>query len=105
VPQLEDLLQPLATLASRVIDRSFAVFNPPFLDELGRRLQALAAQTPVADLEKNARALLAGAFSRLDLVTREEFDAQARLLARTREQLEQLEARVAQLEARAAPPL
>jgi hypothetical protein len=59
----------------------------------------------VADLEKNARALLAGAFSRLDLVTREEFDAQARLLARTREQLEQLEARVAQLEARAAPPL
>jgi BMFP domain-containing protein YqiC len=79
------------------------VINPPFLDELGRRLQALAAQTPVADLEKNARVLLAGAFSRLDLVTREEFDAQSRLLARTRERVEQLEARVAQLEAQAAP--
>lgn len=78
------------------------MFNPPSLDELGRRLQSLAAQTPVADLEKNARALLAGAFSRLDLVTREEFDTQSRLLARTRERLEQLEARVAQLEARAA---
>lgn len=80
------------------------MLTPPFLDELGRRLQALAAQTPVADLEKNARALLSGALSRLDLVTREEFDAQARLLARTRAQVEQLEARVAALEARAAPP-
>lgn len=80
------------------------MINPPFLDELGRRLQALAAQTPVADLEKNARVLLAGAFSRLDLVTREEFDAQARVLARTREQVEKLEARVAQLEAQAAAP-
>ncbi len=80
------------------------MINPPFLEELGRRLQALAAQTPVADLEKNARALLASAFSRLDLVTREEFDAQARLLARTRERVEQLEARVAQLEARFERP-
>lgn len=80
------------------------MITPPFLDELARRLQALAAQTPVADLEKNARALLAGAFSRLDLVTREEFDAQARLLARTRERIDQLEARVAQLEAQAVPP-
>ncbi len=80
------------------------MITPPFLDELGRRLQALAAQTPVADLEKNARILLTGALSRLDLVTREEFDAQVRLLARTRERMEQLEARVAQLEAQAAPP-
>lgn len=80
------------------------MLNPPFLEELARRLQALAAQTPVADLERNARALLAGAFSRLDLVTREEFDAQARLLARTRERVEQLEARVAQLEARFERP-
>jgi hypothetical protein len=79
------------------------VITPPFLDDIGRRLQALAAQTPVADLEKNARVLLAGAFSRLDLVTREEFDAQARLLARTRERLEQLEARVARLEGGAPP--
>lgn len=80
------------------------MLNPPFLNDLGRRLQALAAQTPVADLEKNARVLLAGAFSRLDLVTREEFDAQARLLARLRERVEQLETRVAQLEAQPTPP-
>lgn len=102
--ELEVERVPLATLDARFTHRSHHVLTPPFLDELGRRLQSLAAQTPVADLEKNARALLAGAFSRLDLVTREEFDAQARLLARTRAQVEQLEARVAALEARAAPP-
>jgi BMFP domain-containing protein YqiC len=81
-----------------------ALPTPPFLDDLVRRLQALAAQSPAADLERNLRALLAGAFSRLDLVTREEFDAQARVLARTREKLEALEERVAVLEAAAKQP-
>ena len=68
------------------------------LDDLAQRLRALAAQSPAADLERNFRALLAGAMARLDLVTREEFDAQARVLARTRDQLEALEQRVAALE-------
>jgi BMFP domain-containing protein YqiC len=72
------------------------------LDDLARRLRELAADTPLQDVEKNAKSLLTGAFSRLDLVTREEFDAQARVLARTREKLEALEARVAALEARHA---
>jgi BMFP domain-containing protein YqiC len=78
--------------------------TPPFLDDLARRVQALLAQSPAGDLERNLRALLAGAFSRLDLVTREEFDAQARVLARTREKLEALEHRVAALEAAAKSP-
>jgi BMFP domain-containing protein YqiC len=68
------------------------------LDDLAKRLRALAAQSPVADIERNFRAFLSSGLSRLDLVTREEFDAQARLLARTREQLEALEKRVAALE-------
>ena len=51
------------------------------------------------DVEKNARALLAQGFAKLDLVTREEFDVQTAVLARTREQLTALEARVKELEA------
>ncbi len=75
-----------------------------FLDDLQRRIDELLAQTPAADLRKNLRALLAQQFARLDLVTREEFDTQAKVLARTREKLAALEASVAELEARAAPP-
>jgi BMFP domain-containing protein YqiC len=67
-------------------------------EEFGARLSALAATGPAADIEKNVRALLSGLFARLDLVGREEFDIQARLLQRTREKLEALEARIAYLE-------
>ncbi len=59
------------------------------------------AASPAKDLEKNLRAMLASAFARLDLVTREDFEVQSQLLLRTREKLAQLEARVAELEARA----
>jgi ubiquinone biosynthesis accessory factor UbiK len=69
------------------------------LDDIAKRLRTLAGQSPAADLERNFKTLLAGAFARLDLVTREEFDAQARVLARTRDKLEVLERRIAALEA------
>lgn len=72
--------------------------RPSPLDELATRLQSLVSQTPLADVERNAKALISGTLSRLDLVTREEFDAQARVLARTREKLAALEARLAALE-------
>ncbi len=48
------------------------------------------------DIEKNVRLVLQGAFERMDLVTREEFDAQVKVLARTREKLEALEKRLAE---------
>lgn len=67
-------------------------------DELSNRLSALLAASPAADIEKNARALLAGFFAKLDLVTREEFDIQAQVLLRTREKLKALEDRVTALE-------
>jgi BMFP domain-containing protein YqiC len=51
-----------------------------------------------ADLERNFRGLLSGAFERMDLVTREEFDVQRRVLERSREKLAKLEAQVAALE-------
>ena len=57
-----------------------------------------------ADLRRNLRAALSGALSRMDLVTREDFDTQARVLARAREQIDALERRVQELEAGASPP-
>jgi hypothetical protein len=75
----------------------------PRLDEL---VQRIIDQLPSdlhqikADLERNLRAALSSALARLELVTREEFDIQAALLARTRERLEQLQARIEELERR-----
>ena len=68
------------------------------LNEINDRVRNLLASSPAADLEKNMRALLASFFSRLDLVTREEFDVQSEVLARTRAKLQELEAKVAELE-------
>ena len=70
------------------------------LDELNRRVSDLIAATPAKDIEKNLRALLSSVFSRLDLVTREEFDVQQEVLRHAREKLQQMEARVAELEAK-----
>ncbi|HUQ27883.1 MAG TPA: accessory factor UbiK family protein [Usitatibacter sp.] len=74
--------------------------NDKLLAELSARLAAFAAGNPAKDLEKNVRGMLSSTFSKLDLVTREEYDIQARLLARAREKLSALEARVAQMEDR-----
>lgn len=73
----------------------------PSLDEFTMRIKELVAHSPLADAERNLKALVAHALSRMDLVTRDEFDAQARVLARTVEKLDALEARIAALEASA----
>jgi len=67
-------------------------------EEIDRKMKDILARGPAADLEKNLRALLASALGRLDLVTREEFDVQREVLARTRARLEKLEAKLAGLE-------
>jgi BMFP domain-containing protein YqiC len=72
-----------------------------FLDDLQDKLEALFANTPAADLQRNIKALLLQQFARLDLVTREEFDTQVKVLARTREKLEALEARLREIESNA----
>ena len=77
----------------------------PSLDELAKQLAESVPQNIKAlgqDLERNFRALLHSGFERMDLVTREDFDLQSAVLERTREKLEQLEARVAELEKMAA---
>lgn len=76
---------------------------PEFLEELNRRMAEILAQSPAKDIERNLRAMLSAMFSKLDLVTREEFDVQAQLLARTREKVEELEARLAAAEAERPP--
>ena len=78
------------------------MIDPKILDDLSKRL---AETIPAglrqiqADLEKNFHALLQAAFAKMDLVTRQEFDVQQGVLARTRARLEALEKQVAELEA------
>lgn len=72
------------------------------LDDIARRLNSVmpaGAKAVQDDLEKNLRAATQAVFAKLDLVTREEFDVQRKVLARSREKIEQLEKQVAALEA------
>lgn len=73
--------------------------NSFFNDIQGKINQALDS-TPAKDIERNVKAMMTQGFSKLDLVTREEFDIQAQVLAKTRAKLEALELRVVELEAR-----
>jgi len=71
------------------------------IDSLASRLAAAVPQglrSVQGDLEENFRAMLRTALARMDLVTREEFEVQAAVLARSRTLLEELETRVAELE-------
>ncbi|WP_310633180.1 accessory factor UbiK family protein [Paraburkholderia sp.] len=69
------------------------VFN-----DIQSKVSDLLKNSPARDVERNVRAMLSQGFSKLELVTREEFDAQAQVLARTRARLEELERRVAEFE-------
>ena len=74
--------------------------SPSFLTELQTKITEVLQQSPAKDIEKNMKAMLNQGFSKLDLLTREEFDIQSDVLQRTRARLEALEARVAELESR-----
>lgn len=75
-------------------------FDGKALDELAARIGKAVEASPVKDIEKTVKTMLSSGLSRLDVVPRAEFDVQAAVLARTREKLEQLEARVAAMEGR-----
>jgi len=68
------------------------------INEISNKIKDVMATSPLADVEKNLNALLKGAFTKMELVTREEFEVQAEVLRHTREKLEALEARLAELE-------
>ena len=70
-----------------------------FFNDLQSKIGQVFENSPAKDLEKNMKAMLSQGFSRLDLVTREEFDVQAQVLAKTRAKVDVLEARLAELEA------
>lgn len=72
--------------------------NPAFLNDLVNKLGDVLKQSPAKDIEQNLKAGVTSMLSKLDMVSREEFDVQAEVLARTREKLAQLEARLAELE-------
>lgn len=82
--------------------------DPRFIDDLARKLSAAVPQSITnlrRDLEDNFKAVLQAGLSRMDLVTRQEFDVQAGVLRRTREKLEALEAQLAALEAAPDKPV
>ncbi|WP_151447903.1 accessory factor UbiK family protein [Lacisediminimonas profundi] len=70
-----------------------------FFQNFQARINQALENSPARDIEKNVKAMMTQGLARLDVVTREEFDIQAQVLAKTRARLEQLEARVAELEA------
>jgi BMFP domain-containing protein YqiC len=72
--------------------------NLEFIENLSSKLKEALEKSPVGDLEKNINALLQSAFTKMMLVSREEFDVQTEVLQRTREKLEALEKKLSDLE-------
>lgn len=75
------------------------------LDELSSKVSETIAASPVKDIEKNVKSLLGSTFTKLDLVTREEFDTQQQVLLKTREKLVALEERLGKLETATTPAI
>jgi BMFP domain-containing protein YqiC len=78
----QDIMQKMQTIAS----------------DMQNKVGDAIRQSPAKDLEKNIRGLMTQGFQKLDLVTREEFDLQTQVLARTRAKLEELESKITALE-------
>lgn len=77
--------------------------KPNFFNDLQAKISQALENSPARDIEKNVKAMMSQGFSKLDLVTREEFDVQTQVLATTRARLEALEVRVTALEAARQP--
>ncbi|KQW91332.1 phosphoheptose isomerase [Massilia sp. Root418] len=75
-----------------------------FFNDLQSKINQAIENSPAKDIEKNVKSMMTQGFAKLDLVTREEFDIQAQVLAKTRAKLELLEMRLADLEAKSAAP-
>jgi len=73
-----------------------------FFNDLQQKVNQVIENSPAKDIEKNVKAMMTQGFAKLDLVTREEFDIQAQMLAEARAKLELLESRLAELEAKLA---
>ncbi len=67
------------------------------IDEICNRIEELFAQSPVGDIRKNVKAIIVNNLSKIDLVTREEFDIQTSVLKRAQEKLEALEKKITEM--------
>ena len=79
--------------------------DPRLLDEIGARFSEILEKSPARDVEKNVRALLVAFFDRFDLVTRDDFEVQKRVLERAQARIAELEHRLGEIEARQADTL
>jgi ubiquinone biosynthesis accessory factor UbiK len=88
------------------LEITMSFMNSTVLDELARRLADSVPESVRAfgrDLEGNFKAVLQAQLSKLDLVSRQEFDVQAAILERTSAKLAAMEARLKEIEAKLAP--
>jgi ubiquinone biosynthesis accessory factor UbiK len=76
------------------------MFNSQVITDISNKIRELVKNSPLEDMDKNIHALIQGAFTKMELVSREEFDVQAEVLRNTREKLVTLEAKLAELEAK-----
>ena len=74
------------------------MFNSEKINEISSKINEMVKSSPLADVEKNINALIKSAFTKMELVSREEFDVQTEVLRNTREKLGLLEAKLAELE-------
>ena len=76
------------------------MLNSDVLNDLSNKIKEIFKNSPLSDADKNIHALIQGVFTKMELVSREEFDVQAEVLRNTRAKLVQLEAQLAELEAK-----
>ena len=74
------------------------MFNTDKINDISIKINEIIKSSPLADVEKNINALIRGAFTKMELVSREEFDVQTEVLRLTREKLDILEEKLAELE-------
>ena len=74
------------------------MINSEKISDLSNRIKEMVNDSPLGDLEHNINALLKSVFTKMELVTREEFDVQSEVLRLTRQKLEQLEAKLTAIE-------
>ena len=75
------------------------MFNSQVITDISNKIKELVKNSPIEDMDKNIHALIQGAFTKMELISREEFDVQAEVLRNTHEKLVQLEGKLAKLEA------
>jgi BMFP domain-containing protein YqiC len=74
------------------------MFNSQKINDLSNKINEIVRSSPLGDIDKNIHALIKGTFTKMELVSREEFDVQTEVLRNTRKKLEALEVKLAELE-------